>query len=151
MNDDTMGCLEDGKISLESYEKPVDFIRSREVRLKSRSSRGTSSKDPNAMVYGVGEGATRYDIHTPEDSSASPDAGSSQRSSSPWTPSGRQDKTLGTGQRQLLGRARLVWSFNAIGTILTPSRAAKARAKGDQEYLSATTASGKGTPSEYLP
>ena len=63
---DTMGRLEDGKTPLESCEKQVDWIRSREVRLRSRSKRGTSSKDPNAMVYSVGEDLARYETHTPD-------------------------------------------------------------------------------------
>ena len=56
-----MGRLEVGKIPFESREKLVDWIRSREVRLRSRSTRGISIKDPNAMVYGVGEAPARYE------------------------------------------------------------------------------------------
>ena len=81
-----MGRLENSKVSLEDYNLLVVFIRSSEVRLRSRSSRGTSAKDPNTMVYGVGEGPARFEINTPDTSSASPEAGSSQRSASPWTP-----------------------------------------------------------------
>ena len=83
VEEDTMGRLEDGKVPLDNYEKLVEWIRAREVRLTSRSTRGSSGKDPNAMVYAVGEGPAQYEIHMPE---ASQDPGSSQRSASPWTP-----------------------------------------------------------------
>ena len=83
VDEDTMGCLEDAKVTLEDYEKVVEWIRAREVRLTSRSTCGSSGKDPNAMVYAMGEGPVQHEIHTPE---ASQDAGSSQRSASPWTP-----------------------------------------------------------------
>ena len=86
VDEDTMGRLEDGKISLENYELLVEWIRAREVRLTFRFSRGSPGKDPNAMVYAIGEGLSQYEIHTPEASSANPDPSSSQRSSSPWTP-----------------------------------------------------------------
>ena len=86
VDEDTMSRLENGKIPLENYEKLVDWIRAREVRLTSFSTRGPSSKDPSAMVYGVADAPARYEIHTPDASSGSPEAGSSQRSASPWTP-----------------------------------------------------------------
>ena len=50
VDEDTMGRLKDAKVTLEDYEKVVDWIRAREVRLTSRSTRGSSGKDPNAMV-----------------------------------------------------------------------------------------------------
>ena len=71
VNEDTMGRLEDAKVPLENYEKLVEWIVDREVRLTSRSTRGRSSRDPNAMVYAVGEGPSQYGIHTQEASSAS--------------------------------------------------------------------------------
>ena len=84
--------LEDAKVTLEDYEKLTEWIRAREVRFTSRSSRSSSGKYPNAMVYAVGEGTAQYEIHTPEASSASQDPGSSQRIASPWTPpAGAQD------------------------------------------------------------
>ena len=98
LDEDTMGRLDDAKIPFENYEKLVEWIRAREGRLNSRSTLGSSSRDPNAMVYAVGEGPSQYEIHMLEASSASPDSGSgsSQRSASPWTSQvGAQDPWQG--------------------------------------------------------
>ena len=139
---DTLGRLEDSKVSLEDYEKLVDRIRSREVNLRSRSARGASAKDPNAMVYDVGEGPARFEINTPVTSSASSEAGSSQRSASPWTPpAGAQDPWQGAPDP---------WDTppglaDPYAQDLTPSEKARASRRG---FLSATTASGRATHRE---
>ena len=57
-----MGRLEDSGMLLKSYDVLEYCIRSRDIRLRSRSSRGSPSKDPNDIVYNMGWRLRFYEL-----------------------------------------------------------------------------------------
>ena len=127
VDEDTMGRLEDAKVPSENYEKLVEWIRVREVRLTSRSTRDSSSRDPNAMVYAAEEGPSQYEIHTLEAFSACPDSGSgaSQRSTSPWT-----SWELKTPGKEPQTHGRHDWVLQTRMKTKTLTRSEKGKGKG---------------------
>ena len=89
VDEDTIGRLEDGGVSLTNYKVLLDWICFGETRLRSWSSGRSSQRGPDAKVYNMAETAAKHKIHTPEPASRGQTSDAGSRLDTFWSSSSR--------------------------------------------------------------